>query len=336
MNIKCTQNIFKSANGVSNVSYYILCPEDVPLRGVVQVVHGMCEYFSRYTPFAKYLCSLGLVVCGHDHVGHGASVTRQDDLGFFSPRDGWRVLVRDTYTVTQLMRERYPDLPYFLLGHSMGSLVARLYLSRYGENLTGAILSGTAASNPMAKTGIRMADSVARAKGMTYRSAFLSHLAFRGYNRRIKSRHSAFDWLSRDAQVVELYESDEKCNFVFTAVGFRDLFRLLVQANAIKCYRHTPHNLPILLIAGDCDPVGAYGEGVRQVANLYRSQGQKNVDVIFYKGARHEILNEINRLDVYGDISHWLEDLLAQAAEARAAETEAPEGPLPPAEKREA
>ncbi len=157
---------------------------------------------------------------------------------------------------------------------------------------------------------MRLSDSVAHAKGMTYRSAFLSRLAFKNYNRRIKPSHSAFDWLTRDTQVVELYESDEKCNFIFTAVGFRDLFTLVVQSNSIRCYRQTPHGLPLLLIAGDCDPV-------RQVANMYRTYGQKDVDVIFYKGGRHEILNEINRLDVFGDISHWLEERLAPpAAEA--------------------
>lgn len=311
MNVKCTQNIFISANGVSKVAYYILCPENVPIRGVVQIIHGMCEYFSRYTPFAKYLCSLGLVVCGHDHVGHGASVAKRDDLGFFAPRDGWRVLIEDSKTLTMIMRERYPKLPYFVLGHSMGSLVARLYLTECGEELTGAIICGTAGTNPMAKTGMRMANSIAHAKGMTYRSAFLSQMVFRNYNRRIKPHRSAFDWLTRNEQVVEMYESDEKCNFIFTAVGFRDLFQLLVRANSIKCYRQTPHALPLLFIAGDCDPVGAYGEGVRQVANMYRTYGQKNVDVIFYKGGRHEILNEINKLDVYGDISHWLEELIA-------------------------
>ena len=224
------------------------------------------------------------------------------------------MLIRDAETLTGLMRERYPELPYFLLGHSMGSLVARLYLTEMGDQLTGAILCGTVGPNPMAKTGVRLSDSVAHAKGMTYRSAMLSRMAFKGYNRRIKPARSAFDWLTRDEKVVQLYESDEKCNFVFTAVGFRDLFTLVVQANSIKCYRQTPHGLPLLLIAGDCDPVGAYGEGVRQVANMYRTSGQKDVDVIFYKGGRHEILNEINRLDVFGDISHWLEERIAPPA----------------------
>ena len=136
MNIKCTQNIYKSANGVSNVTYYILVPEKTEVRGIVQLSHGMCEYFSRYTAFAKYLCSLGFIVCGNDHIGHGASVARSSELGFFATRDGWKYLVQDVEQLTDLMQQRYPDLPYFLLGHSMGSLIARLYLTEYGDKLS--------------------------------------------------------------------------------------------------------------------------------------------------------------------------------------------------------
>ena len=118
MNIKCTQNIYKSANGVSNVAYYILVPEDSHIRGIVQISHGMCEYFSRYTAFAKYLCGLGFIVCGNDHIGHGASVSRPADLGFFAAHDGWKYLIQDVLHLRELMHRRYPDLPYFMLGHS--------------------------------------------------------------------------------------------------------------------------------------------------------------------------------------------------------------------------
>ena len=186
MNIKCTQNIYKSANSVSNVTYYILVPEEVEIRGIVQISHGMCEYFSRYTTFAKYLCSLGFIVCGNDHIGHGASVSRPSELGFFAARDGWKYLVDDVKQLTDLMQRRYPQLPYFLLGHSMGSLVARLYLTDYGEKLAGCILTGTVGPNAAAISAAHLADSIARTRGMTYRSGFLSDLVFKGYNRKIK------------------------------------------------------------------------------------------------------------------------------------------------------
>ena len=311
MNIKCTQNIYKSANSVSNVTYYILVPEEVEIRGIVQISHGMCEYFSRYTTFAKYLCSLGFIVCGNDHIGHGASVSRPSELGFFAARDGWKYLVDDVKQLTDLMQRRYPQLPYFLLGHSMGSLVARLYLTDYGEKLAGCILTGTVGPNAAAISAAHLADSIARTRGMTYRSGFLSDLVFKGYNRKIKDPHSVFDWLSRDESVVSLYQSDEKCNFVFTATGFRDLFTLIAKANASHTFRHTPRGLPLLFLAGDKDPVGKYGEGVRRVVNLYRGAGVKNIEVIFYKDARHEALNELGRLDAFADISRWLEAQLS-------------------------
>ena len=229
MNIKCTQNIYKSANGVSNVTYYILVPEGVEVRGIVQLSHGMCEYFSRYTAFAKYLCGLGFIVCGNDHIGHGASVSRTADLGFFAARDGWKYLVEDVKHLTDLMQRRYPDLPYFLLGHSMGSMVARLYLLDYGEKLSGCILIGTV--GPIAASGsiVHLADSVARTRGITYRSGLLSNLVFKGFNRKIKQPKTVFDWLSRDEAVVSLYQSDEKCNFVFS-------YWLYYSAASALCY----------------------------------------------------------------------------------------------------
>lgn len=310
MNIKCTQNIFKSSNNVSSITYYILTPEDVEIKGLIQIAHGMCEYFSRYTVFAKYLCSLGFIVCGNDHLGHGASASREAELGFFAPKNGWSCLINDMKKLTDIIRARYPDLPFYLFGHSMGSLLSRLYLPLYGNDIQGCILCGTVGPTPFAKTGIRLADSIVHTKGMTYRSAFLSKMAFNNFNRKIVQPNSAFSWLSRDKTIVELYQSDHKCNFVFTATGFRDLFTLVQRSNHTRCFRTTPHHLPILLISGDKDPVGGYGDGVRTVARMYRAAGQKDIDVIFYKDGRHEILNELNQLDVFGDISRWLEEHL--------------------------
>ena len=179
MNIKCTQNIYKSANGVSNVAYYILVPEDSHIRGIVQISHGMCEYFSRYTAFAKYLCGLGFIVCGNDHIGHGASVSRPADLGFFAAHDGWKYLIQDVLHLRELMHRRYPDLPYFMLGHSMGSLIVRLCLSECGTELAGAILIGTAGPNAAALSAAHVADSIARTRGVTFRSGLLNSIAFK-------------------------------------------------------------------------------------------------------------------------------------------------------------
>lgn len=323
MNIKCTQNIYKSSNGISNVTYYILAPEQAELRGIVQISHGMGEYFSRYTAFAKYLCALGFLVCGNDHIGHGASVSRNAELGFFAPRDGWKYLVEDVEHLTELMQRRYPALPYFLLGHGMGSLVARLYLAKYGDRLSGCILAGTSGPQTAAISASRLADSIARSRGVTYRSGLLASMLCRGYNRKIHAAQSVFDWISRDKDVVSLFQSDEKCNFIFTASGFRDFYTMMVRANANNTFRHAPKTIPLLFLSGDKDPVGKYGEGVRRVVNLYRGAGLKNIDVIFYKDARHDIFNELDRLQTFGDISRWLEIQLTEKREVDSLSQEA-------------
>ena len=157
---------------------------------------------------------------------------------------------------------------------------------------------------------------------MTFRSGLLNSIAFKAYNRRIDHPNSVFDWLSRDEEVVSLYQSDEKCNFIFTASAFRDLFILCARANSNATFRRTPSDLPLFFLAGDCDPVGRYGDGVRRVISLYRAGGSRNVDAVFYKNARHELLNELGRIETYGDISRWLEERLAEQTETAPAETQ--------------
>lgn len=316
MDIRCTQNIYPSTCGNASISYYILRPVGVELRGIVQISHGMCEYFTRYTSFAKYLCSLGFIVCGNDHLGHGSSIPPSGALGFFGQHNGWSVLVDDIAALTNKMKLQWPQLPYFLFGHSMGSMIARLYLAQYGDKVDGCILCGSPAPNAMAGFGIQLANSVIRSHGPMYRSAMLSGLVFKHYNTRIPNNTSPFDWLTRDQSVVSLYQSDAKCNFIFTAAGFRDLFCLMQNCNRPACVRATPRSMPILLISGDADPVGNYGSGVKKIAALYRAAGFRDIDVIFYKDGRHEIINEVNKEEVYGDISRWLEKQLSAVAVA--------------------
>ena len=310
MDIRCTQNIFMSANGSSRVSYYILMPEGVPTRGVVQIVHGMCEYFSRYTVFAKYLCQLGYIVCGHDQIGHGASAPKQSELGYFAPRDGWKFMIEDVGKLREIMQQRYPDLPYFLFGHSMGSMIVRLYIAAHGEGLAGAVVCGTVGPNPAARAGIQLANSTIGSRGMHYRSAMLHAMAFKSYNKRFKGENNPHAWLTRDRAVVDVFQADEKCNFIFTAVGFRDLFNLVYHCNRRACYRTTPHALPVLLIAGDQDPVGNYGKGVRQIYDRLVAAGCERVAIKLYAGGRHEMHNELNRDEVFADLAAFLEDAL--------------------------
>lgn len=316
MDIRCTQSIYPSAGGDASISYYILRPVGVELRGIVQISHGMCEYFTRYTSFAKYLCSLGFIVCGNDHLGHGSSVPPSGALGFFGQHNGWSTLVDDIAALTDKMKCQWPELPYFLFGHSMGSMIARLYLTRYGDKIDGCILSGSPAPTAMAGVGIQLANSVIRSHGPMYRSSVLNNLVFGRFTARIPDCQSPFDWLTRDHGVVSLYQSDSKCNFIFTASGFRDLFYLEQKCNRMNVIRQTPSTLPLLFISGDADPAGNYGFGVKKIVAYYRAANCRDIDVIFYKGGRHEILNETNKEEVYGDISRWLEKQLQKRTAA--------------------
>jgi alpha-beta hydrolase superfamily lysophospholipase len=312
MEITCTQNIYISSNGSSRITYYILQPENTQIKGIIQIAHDICEYFSRYTHFAKYLCGLGYIVCGNDHLGHGNSASKASDLGYFSRRDGYRNLVDDLYLLTDIMQKRYPYLPYFLLGQGMGALMAQLYLPRYGQKLTGCIFCGLPVSQPTSSMNIKISNSVVHTKGPYYRSAMLNRLACGNYLKKIKDSRTPFDWLTHDQKIIDIYQSDEKCNFIVTASGFRDYFRLLVTASSLKTYRSAPHALPLLFLSGDMDPAGNYGIGVRQVAAYYKNSGQKQIELVLYKEGRHEILNETNRLEVYGDILRWIEGVLEQ------------------------
>lgn len=223
MPIRLIQSTFPSFNGVTPIAYTVVEPEGAP-RAVVQICHGMCEYFNRYLDFARYLAGQGFIVCGHDQVGHGQSVRRPAERGYFGQRQGRETLLQDVHRLTLLIRERYGHVPLFLLGHSMGSLITRNLLPLFGQEYDGVILMGTAGFNRMAATGRRLAASVARRKGPLYRSGRLHRMVFGGYNKRVESPLTPYDWLTRDRDIVALYQQDDNCNFVFPAAGFAVLF----------------------------------------------------------------------------------------------------------------
>lgn len=279
-----------------------------PAKGIVCISHGMCEHRQRYAEFAGFLSRHGYVVSVHDHLGHGESAPAPEELGFFGEQDGARHLIDDLHTVVHHIRQGYPYLPCFLLGHSMGSFIARCYLARWGDGLSGAILMGTSGTNPLCGAGILLSEGIIRSQGPLFRSQMLEETAFVAYNSRIENQRTPFDWISRDDKVVSRYMADAQCNFIFTAAGFRDLFTLLKQASQPETFVHTPEHLPILLLSGDADPVGDYGAGALEVKNRYLAAGKKDVTLHSYAGARHELLNEINRAQVWQDILSFLED----------------------------
>ena len=281
------------------------CVPEGQVRAVLQLSHGMVEYIDRYRPLAEYLADRGILVTGHDHLGHGASIRTKEDYGYFAEPDGNRAVLADLHAVTVLTKELYPDLPYFLLGHSMGSFFARMYAVLYPETLHALVLSGTGGPNPLAGVGLALTEAIGRVKGRKHRSKFLNNMAFGQYLKRVDSPDTPYDWISRDKEVVARYAQDAKCTFIFTASAFHELMAILRAVNRPQWAQKVDKRLPVALFAGDADPVGDYGRGVESVYRALKDAGVKDVFLKLYPGARHEILNETNRAEVYADILAW-------------------------------
>ncbi len=303
---------FASVSGLGDIYAVSLIPKETDIRGVFQITHGMAEHTARYEAFAEALCARGYAVYMHDHIGHGRSAQSDDALGFFGEAEGYRALVEDVKVLTDIIKKEQPSKKIILFGHSMGSFVARSYCEKYGNDIDAAVFCGTAGANPGALIGKKVADAVARRNGSRFRSEFINSLAFSSYNKRIKPARTPFDWLTRDEEIVDAYIADPKCGFLFTATGYRDLFTLLASVNKRTWYAGVPYPLPILLIAGSEDPVGAYGKGPKEVVKLLRDTNHNHVTLKLYPDCRHEILNEFGKETVYKDVADWADEAISK------------------------
>lgn len=306
-------NTFISDTGLAPIYYQSWTPDDPEkIKGIFQIIHGMAEYGDRYEEFAKFLTTIGFAVYVSDHIGHGRSIKSDDDLGYFGEKDGWKSFVNDAHTVTIRAKKEFPGVPVVLFGHSMGSFVARSYISQFADDIDAAIICGTSGPNPASGMGILLANAVAKIKGSKHRSKFINSVAFGTYNKRCASvDDNGFGWLSTDKEVVKKYNADPLCGFLFTVKGFTDLFSVLDSVSKKECFVNTPANLPIYLIAGKEDPVGSYGPGVEKVYDEYVKTGHKKVTVKLYDRMRHEILNEFGKEEVYVNIAQWCQKILS-------------------------
>lgn len=300
---------FKSKTGTGDIFYRSWTP-DGEIKAVIQVAHGMAEHGERYEEFARFLCENGCALFVNDHAGHGKSVRDNKNLGYFGEKDGWKNIVEDIKTMNGIIHGLYPDIPVILYGHSMGSFVARRYVTLYAPSIKAAVFCGTSGPNPAASVAIRIADTIAKCKGSHHRSRFINNLAFGSYNKKYSPVRTAFDWLTRDEYIVDRYILDDYCGYLFTAAGYRDMFTLLSSVSSEAWSNAVPKSLPVLLISGEMDPVGDYGKGVRKVADMLKNSGRDKVTLKLYEDARHEILNETNRADVYSDILAWIKEII--------------------------
>lgn len=305
MNYIKSSGTFNSSNGKDLISYFIYTPK-TKVKAIFQLSHGMCEFVERYRGFAKFLCENGILFCGNDHLGHGRSVASSDDLGYFGDKDGYKFLCKDLHRFTVIMKKKYPNTPYFLFGHSMGSFIARAYVAKFGNEIDGAIFCGTSGGRFLSFLGLVFPKMTATIKGKKYRSKLINKIAFMNYNKKFKGDENGNSWLTRDKSLLERFTGSEFSNFTFTVSAFEDLMKLLTFISSKYWYSLVPKELPIFLISGGDDPLGDYGKGVEKVYNKLKDNDVKNVSLKIYEGARHEILNEINKEEVYEDILEFI------------------------------
>ena len=298
---------FESRDGVSHIHAVRYAPDNGEVRGVFQIVHGMAEYIERYEDIAEYMTARGFVVTGEDHLGHGKSVPEGGVYGYFCEQDPATVVVRDVHRLKKMTQELYPGVPYILLGHSMGSFIARNYICRYGTGITAAVIMGTG-MQPKFLIGISkvLAASQKLFCGDKHPSKFINSIAFGSYNKRIEKPRTSFDWLSVNTQNVDKYIEDPLCGRLFTVNGFKTLFELISRLLDKKNIANVPKKLPILMVAGEEDPVGNYGKGVMQARDSLAAAGVEDITLKLYPGLRHEILNEDEREQVKEDIYNWI------------------------------
>lgn len=286
------------------ISVYKWIPE-TKVKAVLQIVHGMAEHAKRYDAFAKYLNERGIAVYAHDHRGHGESVT-DNDFGYYG-EGGFDLAVENTYTVTRMLKEDFPDVPNYILGHSMGSFVTQRFIQKHGDSVKKCILCGS--NGPdfwLSLTGRIAAKTVSFIKGPKHYSKILNKLAFGSYNNRNENRTNS-DWLSRDEAEVDKFINDPLCGKPVTADFFYELSKAIHDNFDKDELLRIPKRLPIFLIAGDMDPVGKYGKGVEKLYDVYKNIEIRDVQIKIYKGARHELLNEINKDEVMQDIYEFLD-----------------------------
>jgi len=298
---------FDSSDGIHKIHSVLWEPKNISVIGVIQIAHGMTEHIERYGLFAEFMCDYGFIVTGNNHLGHGGSVTTEDEWGFFARKDGFGFLVKDMYILKTIIRKEYPKVPYFLLGHSMGSFLSRIFISRYGDELNGAIIMGTANQpKTVVRLGKFIAGVIAQFKGLNYRSQLIHSMAAGGYNKSFEPSKTPYDWLSKDEKIVREYHGDKRCTFVFTVSAYRDMFDGLIEIADKKSIMRIPKSLPIYLAAGAKDPVGNFGKGVEQVFNMYKGAGIKDLSIKLYANDRHEILNETDKAIVFEDLLTWI------------------------------
>lgn len=297
---------FPSRDGFHTIHAMKWQSDEVEPVGILQLIHGMAEYIARYEEVAVHFAEKGFIVVGDDHLGHGDTAKEYGDYGFFCKNDPVTVLVRDEHRLKKIVQKDHEGLPYFILGHSMGSLILRNYLCRYGSGIDGAVICGTAHYGRLSLFVGKLLTGILKIAGKEKnKSALLDEVMFGSFNKRTEKR-TAFDWICSDERVVDSYMNDPSCGFLFTVNGYDTLIELIKKLNKRSYLSKMPKKLPVLFISGAEDPVGNYGKAVQDVYDTFLHLDLTKVQIKLYNDARHELLNEKQKMQVYEDVSNWL------------------------------
>lgn len=298
-----TAVVCSNYDGLS-LSVLVTQPEE-GCRGVVQISHGMAEYKERYLPFMEYLAKCGYASVIHDHRGHGKSVKSQEDLVYFY-EGGEKAVVEDLHQITVWAKERFPGEKFYMVGHSMGSLAARMYLKKYDFELDKLVLTGPPCKNPAVDFGLAFARMQKKLKGGNYKSKEIEALAFGTFAAKFPEEKHKTSWIAADKSVVKAYDESELCGFPFTADGFEGLFLLMKGAYSKKGWWMQKPKLPVLFLAGEDDPCAGNGRQFVKEMQFLKAVGYQHVTGKRYPGMRHEILNEKDKYLVYENIVTYL------------------------------
>ncbi len=341
--MKRQEGYLHSSDGKNRLHVTRWLPDEESPKVWVQLVHGMNEHMGRYEEFAAYLVDRGIAVMGHDCIGHGKTAVSPENRGWFGEKQGHQFLVQDIRKVALYGKQLFPEAKHVILGHSMGSFMTRRYLAAYtdgwkeeeskvqsdlsGNSETaqqkkeeerqqepdGVILSGTG-NQPyeLVKFGWDLANGFCIQKGTHYRSQTLYQMSIGAYNRKFAPVETDYDWLSRDRERVEKFHEDPDCDFIFTAGAYRDMFQAILEDQRAEKQGHFVKNIPYLIISGSDDPVGECGKGIKRLVKRYEKAGVDDITCHLYPGARHEVLNEINRAEVYQDIWTWIQEKMEE------------------------
>lgn len=302
-----TREFYYPSCGVGNIRAKCWEPERVP-SAIVQIVHGIAEHIDRYDAFASALNADDVLVVAQDHMGHGKSCQTGSAKGYF--HGGWFAAVADTVQLMEHTMRLYPNTPYFLFGHSMGSFMVRTILAKYPDcEIAGCVVCGTGwMPDSVISAGKQVSNMICRFCGEQNPSKFLQRMMFGSYNKRVEHPRTAYDWLTRSSAVVDAYIADPDCGFTVSAGLVRDMLSGIQYIQKSKTLKQMNPKIPVLFIAGGDDPVGNYAEGVKRAVMEFQKAGMKKVSCHIYPLCRHEILSEINRQDIFNDVVCWIKE----------------------------